>query len=184
MDWSLILDWSCFVLLVVSLMGGWLLTMLGLWGNWIILAAALLYRIVVSADFVIQFGWWLPGAILALALIGEFIEFVAAALGAQKAGASRRAAVLSLIGSLIGALSGLSLGNLVLPVMGAFIGSLLLGSLGALVGTMIGEKWKGKDLSESFQSGRGAFAGRLLGTLGKSLTATGIVCLCILALIF
>lgn len=171
------------LLLIVALVGGWLLTMLGLWGNWIILAATLLYRVVVSPDFIIQFGWWLPGIILVLALLGEFIEFIAAAFGAQKAGASRRAAVLALIGSLIGAIAGLSLGNVLLPIIGAFIGSLVLGGLGALIGTMLGEKWKGKDLSDSFQSGQGAFWGRLLGTLGKSLTATGIVVLTILALV-
>ena len=172
------------VVFILSLVGGLLLTMLGLWGNWIILSTAVGYILLISPEFKIQFGWWLPGVILALALLGELIEFMAAAMGAKKAGASRRATALSLVGSLIGAIFGFPLGSMFLPIIGGCIGSLLLGGVGALLGTMLGEKWKGKKLSESFESGQGAFWGRLLGTLGKSMTATAIVFVSVIALIF
>ena len=85
-------------LLVVSfvaiLIASWCLTLLGLPGNWIILAAA------IGLDFVLKnpsrLEMTLPVVIAlgVLAIIGELFEFLAGSLGVAKKGGSR---LLSLI---------------------------------------------------------------------------------------
>ena len=106
------------------------------------------------------------GILAGLAILGEVIEFFAGAAGAAKQGASRRSIVFSLIGGMAGSICG-AMAGLPVPVIGSVIAALLGGSLGAFAGAYLGEKSIERPHSESMAVARGAFAGRLWGTVGK-----------------
>jgi hypothetical protein len=99
-----------------------------------------------------------------------------------KAGGSRHGAVLALIGSMIGAVAGVAIG-LPIPLVGPLVAALVFGGLGALGGAMIGEQWKGRQLDMSWQIGKAAFWGRLLGTTGKLIIGSVIVAVVAVALV-
>jgi len=160
----------------------WVLQLLGLPGTWLIVAAAALYAWLVPADAWTAIGWWAVGFLVALAVLGEILEFVAGALGVTKVGGSRRGAVLAIVGSLAGAIVGLFVG-LPIPVIGSLVSAVLLGGLGALAGAMLGEMWKGRDFDTSLTVGKAAFVGRLLGTVAKLVICTLMVVVTLGALV-
>lgn len=160
--------WLWAVLLLIVLIVCWSLNLVGLPGNWINLAAVALYAWLMPAEQRVDVGWIVFGMLVALAVLGEMLEFLAGAAGATTAGGSRRGAALALIGAIVGGIVGLFVGlPLPIPVIGSVLASLLFSAGGALLGAMLGEHWKGRDLDESFRVGHAAFWGRLLGTLGK-----------------
>ncbi|MGE5338324.1 MAG: DUF456 domain-containing protein [Gemmatimonadota bacterium] len=67
---------------------------------------------------------WTVGALGALALIGLLVDYLAAALSAQRVGASRLGIVGAAIGTLAGVFTGL-IGVVFLPLVGAFVGELI-----------------------------------------------------------
>ena len=113
-----------------------------------------------------------------LAILGEIVEFGAGAAGAAKQGASRRGIILSILGAMIGSFTGLAIGAPI-PILGSFVMAVLGGAAGAFVGAYAGEAWKGRGEAERLAVGRGAFSGRLWGTVGK--LAVGAIMLAIVA---
>jgi uncharacterized protein YqgC (DUF456 family) len=85
-----------------------------------------------------------------LALLTYPIDFAAAALGAKKFGASKRAVVGAVIGAVVGLFFGLP-------------GILL----GPFIGAVIGELTAQRGLSEAGRAGVGATVGLVLGAAGK-----------------
>ena len=162
--------WAC--LLVIILTAGWLMTVLGMPGNWLMVLAVAGYVLLVPSESSVAIGWPVAIALLVLAAVGELLEFLAGALGVAKAGGSKRGALLAMLGSIVGGIAGLFIGVPV-PIAGPIIGAIIFAGLGALAGAMIGERWYGCDLDGSWQIGKAAFWGRLLGTLAK--TAVGAV---------
>lgn len=79
-------------MLCLALAAGWLLTLLGMPGNWLIVAAAALYVLVVPGESRLAIGWPAVALLAGLAILGEIAELVAEALGVSKAGGSRRSA--------------------------------------------------------------------------------------------
>ena len=150
------------VLLVVVAIACWASNVIGLPGNWLVVAFAAMFSYFVPDDRRLDISVMTVLGLFALAAIGEAIEFLAGALGASKAGASKRGSALALLGSIIGGIAGIFLP---LPVVGPIVGA----GLGALVGAVLGEQWKGRDLDESLSIGHAAFWGRIVGTLGKIL---------------
>ena len=108
------------VLLIVVAIGFWILNFVGLPGNWLVLAASALYAWLIPDEGRTDISWWAVGGLLVLALLGEIFEFAAGALGASKAGASRRGAALALCGSLVGGVVGLFVA---LPIPIPIVGS-------------------------------------------------------------
>jgi len=104
------------------------------------------------------FGWLL--AIGVVGAVGLGLDLIAGALGAKRAGASRRAVIGALAGSLVGLLFGLP--------------GLLLGPF---VGAVLGELTAGNSVLRSTEAGVGAWVGILFGTLAKL-----VACLMMLAL--
>ena len=146
--------------------GFWLINFFGLPGNWLILVAAVVWMFFGPAEF--QYGWLVPVLLLALALLGEAIEFGASVLGAKKLGGSNRGATCSVVGSIAGGIAGAILGiPIPIPLVGMLLGSILFAGIGAWIGASIGEQWDGKTVKESVQIGGAAFMGRVLGTVGK-----------------
>jgi uncharacterized protein YqgC (DUF456 family) len=110
-------------------------------------------------------------------VIGELVEFGAGAAGAAKQGASRRGVALSILGAIVGSVVGLAIGAPI-PVLGSFIMALVGGAAGAFAGAYLGEAWKGRPEDQRVAAGRGAFVGRIWGTVGK--LAVGAIMLAIL----
>jgi uncharacterized protein YqgC (DUF456 family) len=169
------------ILLVLVVIALWALNLIGLPGNWLALAAAAGYALLIPPDRSTDIDGWTLAALLVLALIGELLEFLAGALGATQAGGSRRGAALALLGSIAGGVIGLFVG-FPLPLIGPVVGALLLASLGALLGALAGEQWKGRNWDDSFRVGQAAFWGRLFGTLGKALMGALMISLIVIAL--
>lgn len=154
------------ILLFVTALVCWALNLIGLPGNWLVLLLAASYAYFMPEDRRVDIGIVTLLLMLALATAGEVVEFLAGALGVQKAGGSKRGAALSLVGSVAGGILGVFV-PIPIPVIGSIIGALVFSGIGALLGAVLGEQWKGRDAEESWKIGHAAFWARLLGTAGK-----------------
>jgi uncharacterized protein YqgC (DUF456 family) len=150
--------------------GSWVLTLLGLPGNWGLLAIA-----AIAAYFIPETSYDVSGMTVLLALglatAGEVIEFLAGAAGVNQLGGSRKGSTLALAGSVIGAIVGIFVGVPV-PIVGSLIAAVLFGGIGAFAGAVAGERWDGKEWDLAIRIGWGALFGKLLGTLLKSICGT------------
>ena len=144
----------------------WLTNLFSLPGNWALLGLTALFAWLVPHDSSRGVTWNTVWILLVLAIVGEIIEFVAGAAGAAKRGASRRSIWLSLIGALAGSIGGAIVG-LPIALVGSPIAALLGGAAGAFVGAYLGETWAERSHGHSVEVAKGAFLGRLWGTVGK-----------------
>ncbi len=158
----------------------WVGTLLGLPGNWglVALAAALAYFVNDAVHIDIHSPT--VAAILTLAILGEVVEFLAGAVGVKQLGGSRRGGALAILGSVLGAIAGLLIG-IPVPVAGSLVAALLFGGLGAFGGAVVGERWSGKEWDVSFRIGWGALWGKMLGTLLKAVCGTVMLALLLYA---
>jgi uncharacterized protein YqgC (DUF456 family) len=156
------------LLLVVASCGAWLTTLFTLPGNWFIVGFAALFAWLLPAEAGRGITWKIVAVLLGLAILGEVIEFGASAAGAAKRGASKRGVALSMVGAIVGSVLGLMAGlPIPIPIVGPFIMALVGGAAGAFFGAYMGETWKGRPEEQRVAVGRGAFAGRIWGTVGK-----------------
>ena len=171
------------VLFVLALLVCWLSNLFGLPGNWIIVVLTAIWCYFTQSYEPWHFGIWLVVLFIALAGVGELIEFGASVLGTRKVGGSRRAATCSVIGSIIGGIAGGFIGlPFPIPFVGMIIGSVFFACLGALIGATIGEKWQGSEMDKSLKVGGAAAAGRFVGTMSKIAMGAAIVAITILNL--
>jgi len=146
--------WTVFSLLVVS---GMLLNMLGLFGNWLILAALLIVWI--STGFV-HFGWVGIALFLVLAILGEIFEAGASAIGAHQFGGTKG----TMVAAVVGAIGGGILGTPILPIIGTLLGAII----GAFVAAALYEVIQSeKPLGQALYTGFGAAMGKVGGILAK-----------------
>ena len=169
------------VLLILVLIAGWCMTMLSMPGNWVMVAAVALFAWLAPADGP-DISWQIVVVLVVLAVLAELLELAASALGAKRAGGSRRGAMLAIFGSMVGAIVGALVG-LPIPIVGSLVAAIAFAGVGALVGAMLGETWKGRTLEESWKVGQAAFWGRLLGALAKTGIATAMLAIAIVAAI-
>ncbi|MCP3906049.1 MAG: DUF456 domain-containing protein [Planctomycetes bacterium] len=148
----------------------------GLPGAWMLIALAVVIEVIdglwLSADGGQQtFEWWLLITCLGLAAVGEGLEFAAGALGAKKAGSSRRGMIGALVGGVLGALAGVAIP---IPIFGSLIGAVV----GTFVGAILGEMGAPEPptMRDSLKPATGATIGRILGTLSKLPIAVAIWC--------
>lgn len=144
----------------------WTSNLLSLPGNWLIVLATAIYAYFFPESAKSGIGWLGVAILVALATLGEVIEFVAGAAMAGKRGASRRAMALAVLGTMLGSILG-AVFTIPIPIIGPIIGALAGGAGGAFCGAWLGELWKGKSNEERVHVGTGALMGRLLGTSGK-----------------
>jgi uncharacterized protein len=163
-----------FTLLVVAMIAAWFTTLFAFPGNWLIVALSAVFAFFYPGTHGRGVEWITVGLAVLLAAAGEVIELFAGAAGAKKAGASRRSMVLAIFGTMIGSITGAAVG-VPIPVVGPIIGALGGGALGAFGGAFVGEAWKGRDASQSFEVGKGALVGRVLGTAGKLAAGAAII---------
>jgi uncharacterized protein len=156
------------LILIFALLGCWIVTLLGLPGNWLMVVATAVYACLVPAHAPAGLGWRTVAAITVLAAAGEVVELSASAMGVTKIGGSRRGAVMALLGSIVGGIIGILVG-LPIPVVGSFVAALFFAGLGAMAGAIAGELSRGQELAITWRIGKAAFWGRLMGSLGKLL---------------
>jgi uncharacterized protein YqgC (DUF456 family) len=153
------------LLLIVNLCA-WASTLFMLPGNWFIVLATALFAFFVRPDDVHGVSWWCVGGLVALAIVGELIEFAAGAVGAAKHGGSRRGMLLAMAGAMAGSLLGATFGSAI-PILGTILGAVAGGCGGAFGGAYLGETWKGRIGEERTAISSAALVGRLFGTVGK-----------------
>jgi uncharacterized protein YqgC (DUF456 family) len=153
------------ILLVLNTLGLFLIV-LGLPGTWFMVLATALFAWLGQKEGMIS----VPTLVVlaGLALAGEVVEFAAGAAGSRGAGGSWRGSA----GALGGGIAGGILGTFLIPI--PVLGSILGACLGAFAGALLGEMSGGKRLEPAIRVGRGAFVGRLLGTVYK-LAAGGVI---------
>lgn len=167
--------------LVLALIVGWFLTLLAMPGIWVMVAAAALYAWLGPQSGVTQLTWQTVIVLIVMAAIGEILEFLAGMLGARRAGGSRRAALYAILGSLIGAIGGAAVG-IPIPLVGSAIAAVVGGALGAFGGAAYAEHSLGVELHQSVKVGQAAFWGRLLGTGAKTIIASIMAIIAIVAI--
>jgi uncharacterized protein YqgC (DUF456 family) len=154
------------IVLVIACGVCWLANLFSLPGNWGIAALAALFAWLVPAVGSRGVSFTAVGILVALATVGEVIEFAAGAVGAAKVGASRRSIWFSLVGAMAGSIGGAALG-VPIPVIGSLVAALVGGSVGAFAGAYLGESSLNRSHTERLSIGKGAVIGRLWGTVGK-----------------
>lgn len=110
---------------------------------------------------------WTVGVAAVLTAIAFVTDYVAAALGAKKAGASRLAIVGAAIGTIVGVFTG-------------FVGLLFMPLAGAAIGEFVAQR----DIARAGRVGIATWVGLLLGTAVKVAIAFTMVGLLVAALLF
>jgi uncharacterized protein YqgC (DUF456 family) len=157
MEWlAAVGAWTWYVLWAALLLTASLLVYLGLGGNFVLIALALIHALVTGFD---PIGWRLLVLLLVLALVGEGLEFLIGTFYVARKGASGIAVGAAFVGGLTGAV----LGAPIVPIAGAILGSFL----GAFAGAILGEYWRRRRLEPSLRIGGHAFLGKLAAILVK-----------------
>ena len=134
-----------------------LLTVFGLPGNWIMLILVAVWHFVLPMPSALNIWYWI--IVLAIAVLGEVMEFFLQVKQAKKYGSSNTGTVGGVIGAIVGAI-------LLAPFLfgiGAFIGAML----GAWCGCFVFELLRGMDSRTAARAALGAMFGRFLGTVTK-----------------
>lgn len=167
---------------LLGLILAWGMSLVGLPGNWVMIAVAALHAWVLPVESRWDIGWPVIVGMVVLAAIGEAVETGLAAAGVKRLGGSRRGMVLAIGGSFAGAMLGAGIG-LPVPIIGSVLGIIIGAALGALAGAAVGELWKGQTFDRSLEIGHAAFWGRLLGSMAKLIIATIMLCVAGLAMV-
>ncbi len=144
MDWT-ILWWILSALIVIGGLAGTIIPALP--GPPLVLAG--LFLAAWAGDFE-AVGWTTIGILGVLTALAWLIDFLAAALGAKRLGASQRAFWGAAFGAVVGIFFGLA-------------GVLL----GPFVGAVVAELSAGRDMQQAGRAGYGAWIGVVLGTAAK-----------------
>jgi hypothetical protein len=145
----------------------WLgLTLLGLPGNWLMLATAAAIAWLTTGPP--SYHWATLAVGVSIAAIGELFELLSGAAGSRRSGGSRRGGV----GALLGGIAGAVVGTFALPV--PLLGTVLGAAAGAFAGAVLGELTGEKTREEALRSGRGAAIGHVAGIASKFLLGCGL----------
>lgn len=166
------MDYVIFFLFLLVSIFGLISHVFGLPGNFIILGASILLA-------------WYGGfhdisvtvliVLIALALVGELIEFVLGIYGAKKYKSSNKAIVGSIVFGIAGAVLGLPFFLGIGAVIGAFIG--------AFVGAFIVDLFIQKNVDSAVKSGWGAFLGRVGGSISKAALGMAMIVITVVSVV-
>ncbi len=160
------MHWVAYAILLLVCLCGIFITLLGLPGLWLIVAAALGYAWKTSFQ---QIGPWTLATLFLIAAVAELIEFVSGSRGAKKAGGSSRAAWGALIGGIVGAI----VLSVPVPIIGTTIGL----CIGVFVGALIGEMSVRDDAAHSIRVGFAATKARIYAIIIKLLFSIAMLAL-------
>ena len=158
-----VIGWIFFAL---GLLVGVLVIPFGIPGTFIIVAVSFLAGLATHFQAI---TWPFLGALLAISLGVELIEFVLGALSARKFGSSKWGMWGSILGGLFFAIWATPLSPVIGTIFGAFIG--------AFVGAFVFEFLRFGDLNRALRSGWGSFLGAITGRLLKLVVAIVMVVL-------
>ncbi len=163
--WQTVLKVVGLAFLDLAMLGSLILVPLGMPGNFVLLALALLAAWLGGFQAI---GWLALIVMAALVLLAELIEALLGSAMAKKYGASWW----GVGGAFVGGIAGVLLGSAVLPIVGSLIGAFL----GAAAGAVLLEAWHLRRVDhEALRAGWGAFLGKLLASLLKVSIGMGIV---------
>jgi len=165
LDRSLIETFAIISLTLAAVAIGMVLAIFTMPGVWFMLGVAVLLEIIFADRSIFHPATLI--ALLAIAILGEIFELLASAVGASRAGGSRRTAALSVVGSLIGAIAGTFV--IPIPIVGTIAGAAILAGLFAFGSEQLFEK---RAMDHSMQVATGAAIGRLAATLVKVTVAS------------
>ncbi|MFA6244017.1 MAG: DUF456 domain-containing protein [Candidatus Hydrogenedentales bacterium] len=152
----IVFGWTLFG---IAILVGLALDLLGLFGNWIILAAMACAWAFSGFDY---FGWQGLAIMLVFAIAGEVLETVAAGYGAKKFGGGKGSIVAALVGCILGAILFTPL--IPIPLVGTLIGACLGAFLGAALYEYIQME---KKVGQALWTGLGAALGKVAGVFAK-----------------
>ncbi len=147
---------------------GLLLTIFSLPGNLIILMVALGYG---YYEGFVHYNYTFLAVIGLIYLIGEGIEFLAAAVSGKK----EKAAGETLVAAFAGAVVGAMLGTAIMPLFGSMAGA----AVGAFAASYAVQYWKTKDKRKSIAVAQSIMLGQITGMLIKLLLGAGMAVACI-----
>jgi len=142
-----------YLILLLAVLG---LNVLGLPANWVILGLAWVWGLIHPS---LELGWGFYGSLIAMAIVGEAIEFGAQFYGAKKYGGTNKGN----IGAFIGAIGGAIFCAPFLLGFGALLGAVG----GAYLGCYVFERMHGRPSHEAWHAAKGAMWGRVLGFVVK-----------------
>lgn len=151
------MDWLYYTLMLLVAVAGLFLTILGLPGLWLMVAAFAAYAWVTGWEHYI--GWPSMIALIALGLAAELVEFLAGAAGSKAAGGRKRGMIGSIVGAVLG---GIFLSFVPVPVVSTIVGA----CVGAFIGAAVMEYFD-RDLGHAMRVGVGAAKGRFWGIVSK-----------------
>jgi uncharacterized protein YqgC (DUF456 family) len=131
-------------------------------GTTIILAAAIIHRLMLGADKSI--GWKTIVVLVLLTLLSYLFDFLGSYFGAKYFGATKWGA----FGAIMGALVGLFFG-----IIGLFVGP--------VIGAVAGEFIAGKQMIDAGRAGWGSLLGNLGAMLGKLIIAVAMITIFLIA---
>lgn len=156
MFWLYLLYYFYYILLVVVSVVGLAISVLGLPGLWLMVAAAALYAVVTGGD--VLTGQTVVVVTL-LAIASEVVEFIAGAAGSKTAGGSWRSIVGAAVGAIVGGVVGVPV-----PIVGPVLGAILGAAVGAGALELTSDS---RDLRKAGHVAVGAAKGRAIGTVSK-----------------
>lgn len=154
------------ILFVLVAVGSLFLLVLGLPGNWILLAGA---WAAIGLNPAVDLALSHVLILLGLCLFAELVEWLCGVVGAKRYGVSTAGVWGAVFGGFVGAL----FGGMLIPVVGSVPGGLL----GTFLGAFGVELRRGADVERAWRLGRGAFIARMLALtakVGVSLTMAGL----------
>src|SRR3954447_20272866 len=125
-------------------------------GTTIILAAAIIHRLIIGGDRSI--GWKTIIVLVLLTLVSYVFDFLGSYFGAKFFGATKWGALGAIVGALVGLFFGL---------IGLF--------LGPVIGAVIGEVIAGKRVIDAGRAGWGSLLGNVGATLAKLIIALAMI---------
>ncbi len=148
------------------------LALIGFPGTWLILLTGVIVEFVRPETF----SWWTIGAGGLLAIAAEISEFAAGAVGAKKAGGSKRAIWMAVLGGMVGAI----VGTFVIPI--PIVGTIAGAAIGSGACAMLAEMTvDGSTIAGAGKVGGGAAIGRTLATVFKGCFAVALTVLMMVA---
>ena len=156
------------VLASIVALAGWVLSLAGISGSWLLLAAGIGADLAFDGrvDFIVSsivFG--------VLCVAAEVVEFLSGLLGAKTFGGSRWAQVGAFVGTLVGGIVGAG----IFPIVGTIIGAVLGGFAGSLTGEIVSSvRSKGgkQAVTSGMKAGLGAMLARVLSIAMKVVLST------------
>lgn len=154
------------IVFILTLLGGVMMTVMGLPGNILIILAGFAYGYYEHFETI---DYAILVIVVIIFVVSEIIEFVAGLIGARKEKASKRAMVAPFIGTILGGVWGTA----IFPVIGSLLGALF----GAYSITALAEYSKTKDILQAKRVANSVIKGQIFGVLIKAAAAVSMTVL-------